>query len=512
MNNKVFLDDLPKRGTKQIDWSNAVDTYVKAIYNDEEYMIYIKNYDGKTKTLKILWENKEEYIKINYFARCQLGKILGKKTSEFKIELGELPKIDDNDKRDLIITDRKYTVIKDIKYKRYKYKCNKCGFDCGKHYAKGELIEEYWITEGHLMEGNGCACCSNQIVVPHINSIISREDTMWMVNYFQGKTYEEKYDKAKRYTSQSTQKVFLQCCDCKRIKDKPSKIIDLYYNHSITCLCHDGFSFPFKYMYNVLKQLNIEFETEYSPKYLKKNENGKISQKRSDFYLHRYNLVIETDGGLGHKGGRIHSKSNKTIEELVEIDIWKDEQHLKHGVKTIRINCFESDMDYIKNNILKSKLINYFDFSKIDWNKANEFAWFSNLKKEICEYWNNREEWETTVDLAKRFSMDRTTITKYLNKGTELWDWCNYDGKQEQSKNCSSISDYNKKPVEIFKGKVSLGEFTSATDLSNQSKELFGIKLHQTKISAVANRTRPHHKGFTFRYIDQSTNNDQNQV
>ena len=71
-------------------------------------------------------------------------------------------------------------------------------------------------------------------------------------------------------------------------------------------------------MYNVLKQVGVRFETQYSPDYLK--------NKRSDFYLPEYRLVIEMDGELGHEGGITHSKSKRTLEELIAIDKWKDEQ------------------------------------------------------------------------------------------------------------------------------------------------------------------------------------------
>ena len=77
---------------------------------------------------------------------------------------------------------------------------------------------------------------------------------------------------------------------------------------------------------------------------------------------------------MNHEGGIVHSKSKKPLEYYIEVDNWKDEQHLLHGLKTIRINCFESNMEYIKNSILNSKLINFGDFSKVSWLKCEEFT------------------------------------------------------------------------------------------------------------------------------------------
>ena len=64
-------------------------------------------------------------------------------------------------------------------------------------------------------------------------------------------------------------------------------------------------------------QLGVEFEAQYNPEYFNDENNGKNIRRYSDFYIPSLNLIIETDGGLGHKGGKTHSKSNKTIEEYI---------------------------------------------------------------------------------------------------------------------------------------------------------------------------------------------------
>ena len=248
---------------------------------------------------------------------------------------------------------------------------------------------------------------------------------------------------AKKYTKSSSNRVEVTCpdCGCK----KKVVIYNIYNKKSICCSCGDGFSYPEKFMNAVLTQLGIQFETEYSPDYLKRKEGERISKKRSDFYIPSLGIIIETDGGLGHKGGKTHSKSKFSIDRLIEIDKWKDEQHLLHGVETIRINCFESDMNYIKNNILNSKLNSIFDLSKINWLECEKFA-LGNLAKEVCEYWNQKNECETTGTIANKFNLNKDSIRNYLKSGSKL-GWCNYDPKEEMSKSGKKASAINFKHV-----------------------------------------------------------------
>lgn len=483
----IDLSGLPrfKDGTYvgKINWKEVVGRSIKFKYKDIIGEVFVSDYDNCY--LTVLYNNNSHKIHCTNFINCCLGRLLNEITPCFKRHAGQIV-------NGVNITDT--TIEKDKngkKYKYYKYKCSVCGFDCGENYVRGKLRQEHKITESALTRGTGCACCSNTITVSHINSIVANEETMWMVNYFQGDTYEEKYNLAKRYAPQSGQDMYFVCPDCGTTKH--TKIVNLYKLKSISCACcGDGYSYPEKVMYNILMQLNIGFETQYSPDYLDK--------KRSDFYIPNLNLVIETDGKLGHMGGKVHTKSNKSIEECIAIDNWKDEQHLKHGVKTIRIDCFESDMEYIKTNILNSELSNYFDFGSIDWNKVNEYALKSNLKKEVCDHWNNKEEWETTESMSKIFKVASKTIREYLKKGNEL-GWCIYDANVESRK-----VKFPSKMVQIFKNSEMIGAFNSVYELERQSEKLFGVKLDNRKISMVARGLKPQYKGFTFRYITEPTN------
>lgn len=467
---KIFLEDLPKDSFGKTDWKNSVGCTVrfkyKGITGKVEITEYIKDKNPK---IKIKFNNKEMVYIVGNFMKCRLGRILDRYNGNFKTEIGTNFK---DSKRDLVITDKEYRPNKKGKnYKYYKYTCNKCGWTEG------------WIQESNLIKGTGCLCCTNQVAVLGINTIYDTDP--WMMKWISEKD-------AKTHTYGSNQKITVKCPDCgKEYKKKVNKV---YLYKSIGCLCGDGFSYPEKFMNNVLMQLNLDFQTQYSPEYLKR--------KRSDFYIPSLNLVIETDGGLNHKGGIVHSKSNKTIEEYIEIDKWKDEQHLLYGIETIRINCFESDMEYIKENILNSKLNELFDLSNIDWLKCEEFA-LKNIVKEVCDYWNNKEDWETvgTILCNNIFGVtDRQTIIDYLKKGTKL-GWCEYDPKKEKSKSSSKNCKSFGKPIEAFKDNVSLGVFESASELSRQSKERLGVYISGSSIGNVCHERTSSCKGFVFKYI-----------
>lgn len=483
---KVFLEDLPRKG-KLIDWKKSAGYKVKFIYDNIEGYIEIINYNKNHGNLTVKHNDKiNKSINTGNFINCKLGGILGKVTKNFRIEVGTTFK---DDKRDITIIDRHY--IKHKGYngcKFYKYRCNKCGFKCDKFYStKQECYKnELYISEYNLLDGIGCACCRDnpQIVVEGINDIPTTAP--WMVKFFQGG-----YDEAKKYTCNSGRKIYPICPDCGNIRDKLVKIYHIYSNHSIGCVCGDGKKYPEKFMYSVLKQLNIEFKTQYSPKW--------AGKKAYDFYfkLNNKEYIIEMDGSFHYVNNSMNGQTKEKSQRKDEI---KNKLAEEHDIKVIRINCnYENDnkMEYIKYNILKSELNDIFNFKNINWIQCDKFSISSNLKKQVCDYWDSRKESETTKDLANRFSLGRNTIISYLKDGTK-YKWCNYNPKEEAIKSSSKIGKSKGKPVEIFKDGISLGIFPSYTELERQSEELFGVKLNNSNISSACNK-KSQYKGYVFK-------------
>ena len=457
-NKNRILTELPKKG-KLIDWKSTVGMNIDLVYNDEVYTVKIigcKSGKGNS-ILEVKYNNTVKSINTSNFLKIRIGELLKIKTKDFKIEIGEQI-------RDLLIIDREYRPVthagRTTNWKWYKYKCGKCGWSNG------------WVEERSLLKGcQGCNCCASRTVVEDINSIWATD--RWMCDL--GLSEKD----AKTHTRGSHDKVFVICPDCG--KQKEMKIVDIYIDKSIGCTCcGHGVSYPEKFTMAVLDQLGIEYIFQLT----KKNFEW-CNKYKYDFCIPLLNTIIEVHGEQHYK----ESNRGRSLKEEQENDRIKYELALQNGIKEdnyVVIDCRNSDMEWIKNNILNSKLSELYDLSKIDWLKCEEFA-LRNFEKEICEYWNNKQENETIKDFANHFNLSEITIVKYLKRGTEL-GWCEYIG--------------NKKRIAMYdsKGNV-IREECSTRELIRVLEKEMGIFLDFRAISEVCKGKRKSHKGFVFKYL-----------
>jgi predicted transcriptional regulator len=252
-----------------------------------------------------------------------------------------------------------------------------------------------------------------------------------------------------------------------------------------------------KIMFNLLNQLELDFQTQLSKATFKWCKNY-----RYDFYFEYNNeqYIIETHGMQHYERDFSNIKGAKTVEEEQENDRIKKELALSNGIKPdnyIVIDCRYSELEFIKQNILDSRLNEFFDFNNINWIKCHEFACNTRVK-EACELW--RSGIKNTVNIAEIMKLSPSTISKYLKRGQKIWNDIDYNTKKAMGKGRKIASESTSKQVEIFRDGSSLGIFKSVADLSRQSKELFGVKLNDTNISQVCNGKRNHHHGYFFEY------------
>lgn len=467
----IFLDELPKQKSRY-NWKGSIGYIVKFIYGDIKGEVKIVDYktDRSNQDLYIQYKNIKSFrICIGDFKECQLGKLLGKRTNDFKIGINTNLK---DDKRDLTIIDKEYRTNdqkQDCKW--YKYKCNKCGY-------------EGWTIEYSLLGlKTGCACCcpTPRKAVEGINDV--NTTTPWMTKFFSNP------NEAKQYTKGSSHKIIPICPDCGRVKTKEMDIRDIYRLHSIFCSCGDGQSYPSKLMFNVLEQLGVEFETEYNPDW--------ITPRKYDFYfkLNNVEYIVEMDGGFHTNDNNM---SGQTKEGSHMIDDYKDDMADRHGIEMIRIDCEKSELEYIKNNIEDSILNKLFDLSSIDWKQAEVFA-LKNLVKFVCDIKKDNSNM-TVEDISLITKLSKSTVRIYLNKGTKL-NWCYYNGKEESFEIHSIAGKSFGKPLEMFKDGISLGIFESCAELERQSETLFGIKLSHTRIGNVCTGKWNQYKGYVFKRL-----------
>ena len=298
---------------------------------------------------------------------------------------------------DLIITNRCYKTQKSGRKKAYQYRCLKCGYDCGEYYKNGLYHSEHMIVENNLKKGAGCAICSkNGFVSPTINSIHALNSNI-------EKFLADKND-AIKYSPYSDKKVLCKCPDCgKQSFQRCGKLS--YYG--LGCSCGDGFSYPEKFIFNMLNQLRINFKSQY---------RFEGSLLRYDFYLQDYGVILEVNGEQHYK--------QKWDRNETENDIKKKEFAISCGVneeKYIVLDCRESNLEFIKQSILKSELNKFVDCNFVDFTKCAEFA-SNNLVKQASKLWN---EGCNIKAISDKLCIHKHTVILYLKQGNDV-GWCNY--------------------------------------------------------------------------------------
>jgi hypothetical protein len=219
------------------------------------------------------------------------------------------------------------------------------------------------------------------------------------------KNHEDGF-KFKRTTNQ---KLLFLCQKCNsEVKIEPYSVKKL---GNVPCkICSDGISYPNKFLYNMLQQLNITFIPEYSPEWIK--------PKSYDCYFEINNkkYIIEMDGGLGH-GVRVHSHSKKSLNETIEVDLYKEEQAKLHDISVFRIDCNYKHVrrfEHITTNIKYSILSEIFDLSKVDFHQCDLNANSSLLIKSI-EMWSLSNH--SIDEIAKQLNVCKATVLTYLKQG-----------------------------------------------------------------------------------------------
>ena len=200
------------------------------------------------------------------------------------------------------------------------------------------------------------------------------------------------------------------------VKLKTCAISKIYANHSIGCICSDSISYGEKFVYGLLKQLNIDFIIQLSNTTFKWCDN-----KKYDFYIPLNNTIIEVNGIQHYK----ENNRGLSLEEEIKNDIFKKELALNNGISNyIVIDCRKSDFEWLYNSILNSELMNLFNLNDIDWIKCEEFARNSNFIKSICDYKNNNKD-SSILEISRLFGFSKSAIRNWLKIGTKL-GWCEY--------------------------------------------------------------------------------------
>ena len=210
-----------------------------------------------------------------------------------------------------------------------------------------------------------------------------------------------------KYTVHSSKKANFICPCCNNVLNK---VVSKVTASGLSCsYCGKTKSYPNKFMCNLLKSLNVEFETEYIiPGY----------NYRYDFYfvLNKNSYVVEMDGGIGHGNKTDDGKEDK---EGLKTDYIKDNICKENNIKVIRIDCnykHKNRFEYILNNIKESELSKIFNLSGINFTSIDVISSISTLNS-VVDLWNNGVR--SYDEINEKLHIPRPTIRRYLKEASD---------------------------------------------------------------------------------------------
>ena len=395
--NEIMLDlsqvpqkyGIGKNSNKLVyDWMSSSNKNITIIHNSVPYIFKIIRYDKSNKKLTLINDKQKEFtIMTNSLINKNVYDLLEMRNLDFKFEIN-----------DSVITSKKNYIILNQKringIKTYTCKCNKCN----------GIID---ISESHLNDRTlGCAYCSNQKVLIGFNDIkTTRPD---LIKYL--KNEEDGF----KYTCGSAKRINLKCPLCSYEKEM---VVNKLSTRGFSCSrCSDNISYSEKFMMNLLEQLNIKFIRQLSKKHFKWCNNFLY-----DFYIDINNtqIIIETHGKQHYEENGFHKLNNSSLENEFNNDYVKYQIAKVFGNinEYIELDCRKSELTWIKNQILKSKLPQLLNFieNDIDW-KLCELACASSLVKKTCDLKNKHPEYTNSI-ISDLMGISIPTVISFLKRG-----------------------------------------------------------------------------------------------
>lgn len=292
-------------------------------------------------------------------------------------------------------------------YHIYKSSNQKIWLYCQEHdyhnYNRQGKRVGYQITCANFYNGRRCGYCNSfashkvhwqdsvAYKYPRIAEMIAIEEN--------NLTFEDCYNIA----CYSNNKYYIKCNQCGLVTDT-KKTLDHIQIDGFKCdVCDERFKTPEKFLYNVLKQVNIDFKTQ-----LNKSTFTWCQEYKYDFYIPNLNMIIETHGEQHYR----NTGFNRTLAEEQANDLAKLNCAKKYIDDYIVVNCSKSTLQWLRENVEK-ELSPYIDLTQVDWN----LAWRESQSSLIIKAW---ELWDngihSTTEIAEILDKHRKTIKEWLKK------------------------------------------------------------------------------------------------
>lgn len=298
-------------------------------------------------------------------------------------------------------------------------------------------------------------------------------------------------------TKESKKHYICECLDCGIRKEVTEEY--LIYKGFTCSYCSDKISYPEKIILLLLKSIGIKYDYQKMFDWSKKVScpyDKKPTNKIYDFYIPSLDIIIEVNGELHYQESKW--SNSRPLSYVKENDKYKRYLANKNNIKEyIVIDCSISDLEYIKENILKSELNKIFDLSSIDWNEINSMS-YGSLMKDCSDLWNSGVK--SAQSIADKTGLSKATVITYLKRLAKL-KLNDYDPKNELRNGARLTQEKNKKELICLNDR---NKFKSIVDCISFYKEL-GIDFTQARISDVCRGKRNHHKGYQFKYVENLT-------
>lgn len=236
----------------------------------------------------------------------------------------------------------------------------------------------------------------------------------------------------------SENKYYVKCPYCNKISNDKKFLYSLTYKGYSCEFCSDGISLPNKVLRQISKQLNLNWVFEYNEKWMGKCKFDAYDKTlRQPIEMDAKFCIIKNDNKMtdNHNGIR------------KEIDNWKDEEAIKHNIKSPRRVNLMNDKEYYNNTFdyIKKQLYlaigDLYNLDKLDWNKIFIDSQKS-LMIEACKLW--QEGIYSTTKICEILKLSRSTVLIYLKRGNKL-GICNYT-KEKSYKELGKTKRNNNHP------------------------------------------------------------------
>lgn len=332
-----------------------------------------------------------------------------------------------------------------------------------------------------LWNGTGCPYCAGL-------RIWVGETDLWTVRPDIAKLLKNPSDGYECGRGTHRKAIFI-CPECGRESLKGVSDVCTY---GFSCpFCSDGISFPNKFGRAFLDQLPVvNLLCEYQPNWAKPYRYDNYFEYSGKQY------ILEMDGEQ-HYIDKSHF--DKTLYERQQIDVIKTNLAIQHGIQLIRIDCMNSEYEYIKNSILQSELIEIFDLSDIDWEMCYQNSQ-KNKVKEACNLYMSGIH--STMIIAERIHVCRHTVLDYLKRG-KTFGWCDYDTNKSTRVNGGK---WKQQVALVDECNTVIRMFESITSCVTYMKSTYDIIIYKNAVSDACKTHKPY-KGFNFRFANETTQN-----